>query len=60
MWKSKSLTTELVTWSEIKYFELRVSNSKGNLFFNFELVTRKWNKKSLTSKVSLFIFLTSS
>ena len=32
----------------------RVSNSKCNfLFFNFELVTRKWNKKSLTFKLGL-------
>ena len=63
--KNKSLTTELVTRSEIYIFELRVSNSKRNfLFTDFELLTQTWKKKSLTFELvtqsETFYFLTSS
>ena len=61
--KTKILTIELITRSEIFYFSALCYNSKCNflfsnfelvtrsdffLFFNFELVTRKWKNKNLS------------
>ena len=43
---------------KLNIIQLRVSYSERNfLFFNFELVIRNWNKKSLTFEVKFFIFL---
>ena len=58
-----SYNRRITSWYSFLHYisMLWVSNSKRNfLFFDFELVTRFWNKNSLTSESLTFYFPTSS